>query len=394
MAQSIGLVALRLPPGQPMADGIERVWARGDAALPLPIDLPGPALDALLDEFAPRTVIETDGEQPWDPGAPPVAPGTAVVVATSGTTGRPKGVELGSAALRVSARASLDRLGAEPGDRWLCCLPLHHVAGVQVLVRSHLLGSPPVLHPRFDPAAVARADASLVALVPTMLARLLDAGVDLTRFRGILLGGAATPPGLVARARAAGARLVCSYGTTETSGGCVYDGVPFDGAEVAVGDDGRIAVRGPVLFSGYRRRPDLTAAVLRDGWFRTADLGEWVDGRLRVTGRADDVVVTGGENVDPGVVEALLATHPGVGDVAVAGRPDPEWGQRVVAYVVPADPARPPRLAALRRFVNDRASPAHGPRELVLVERLPRTALGKVQRSALPANGPATGDTG
>ncbi|MDP8970421.1 MAG: fatty acid--CoA ligase family protein, partial [Actinomycetota bacterium] len=169
---------------------------------------------------------------------------------------------------------------------------------------------------------------------------------------------------------------------TETAGGCVYDGAPLDGVDVAVGPDGRIRVRGPVLFSRYRRRPDLTEAALRDGWLHTSDVGRWSpDGLLEVLGRVDDVIVTGGEKVAAPEVAGLIAEHPAVAEAAVIGRADPEWGQRVVAVVVPM--GRPPTLEQLRRFVAQRAAAFKAPRELLVVDALPRLPSGKVDRQAL-----------
>jgi O-succinylbenzoic acid--CoA ligase len=192
------------------------------------------------------------------------------------------------------------------------------------------------------------------------------------------VGGAAVPAALLDGARAVGGRVTATYGMTESAGGCVYDGTPLDGVEIAIDDGGRIAVRGPVLADGYHGRPDLTAAAFRDGWFHSGDIGAWDgDGRLVVLGRADDVIVTGGENVSATMVAGLLRSHPGVGEVAVRGRPDAEWGQRVVAYVVPADPMAPPTLAGLRAHVLAQAGPPAAPREVVLVDSLPLTALGK-----------------
>lgn len=379
------LTALHLPPGPPTARALERVWGRGEAALPVPDRWPGPAVRDLLAEARPARLVTAAGEQPLA-GGRPVPPDTALVVPTSGTTGRPRAVMLSHTALEASARGSLDRLGLAAGDRWLCCLPLSHVAGVQILVRSRLLGTEPVVQAGFDPAAVAAVaaagEATAVSLVPTMLVRLLDARVNLRRFR-ILLGGSRAEPALLERAAAAGARVTTSYGMTETAGGCVYDGHPLDGVEVAV-HRGRVAIRGPVLMTGYRNRPDLTAEVIRDGWLVTPDRGRWTaDGRLEVTGRADDVIITGGENVPAGEVARVLEGHAQVAEAAVTGAPDPKWGQRVVAVCVAADPAAPPDLASLRRHVADRLGPAAAPRELRLVGVLPRTALGKVDRRRL-----------
>lgn len=369
-------MALDVPPGPAFVRALEALWADGDAVLPIAPGLPAPARERTIARLRPAAVVDDAGERAL-PDPEPVAAGTALVVATSGSTGTPKGVALSHAALSASARASLGRLGAERGaDRWLCCLPTSHVAGIATLVRSQLLGTAAVVHPRFDPAAVAAADATMVALVPTMLARLLDAGADIARFRAILLGGAPPPEGLLDRARAAGGRVVCSYGMTETAGGCVYDGVPLDGVEVALDPDGRIVVRGPVLFTGYRGGPP--RQLREGGWFPTADRGDWTaDGRLVVLGRLDDVIVTGGYNVHGEAVAALLRTHPLVADAAVSGRADPEWGQRIVATVVPADPARPPQLGQLRAYVAERVAGYAAPRELVLVEEIRRSPLGK-----------------
>ncbi|HEX2051097.1 MAG TPA: AMP-binding protein [Actinomycetota bacterium] len=382
------LVALALPPGPRVLDALRAAWDGGDAVAPLAPDVPDALLRVLVDELRPHRLVTATGVHDL-PAGRPVADDVAVVVATSGSTGAPKGVELTRAALEASARAATARLGADAGDRWLCCVPVSHVAGIGVLVRALIAGRAPVVHERFDVAAVARErDATLVSLVPTMLRRLLEAGADVAHWRAILLGGAAAPRALLDRAAAAGARVVRSYGATETCGGCVYDGVPLDGVAVATADDGRISVRGPVLMHGYRGRPELTARALSDGWFETGDVGRFDDGgRLEVLGRADDVVVTGGEKVHPARVAALLEEHPGVRAAAVVGRPDPEWGQRVVAVVVPSG-ARPPSLDDLRTFVRIRAARHEAPRELVVVDELPLLPSGKVDAArALGAAG-------
>jgi O-succinylbenzoic acid--CoA ligase len=312
-----------------------------------------------------------------------------VIIATSGTTGVPKGVDLSAAALRASARASLRRLGAAPGERWLCCLPPSHISGMQVLVRSLEGGTEPIIHARFSAEDVAAGGADHVSVVPTQLRRLLDLrgasgnGSRLAAFRTILLGGAAAPPGLLQEARAAGARVVTTYGMSETSGGCVYDGEALYNVDLKVGADGRIRVGGPVLFSGYRLRPDLTGAC-RDGrWFVTSDVGELAGGRLAVLGRADDVVVTGGQKVVAGAVAAVLAGHPAVRECAVVGRADPEWGERVAAVVVPTDPAAPPSLEELRALVKSRLPGYAAPRSLEVLDALPLLPNGKPDLAAL-----------
>ncbi len=314
-----------------------------------------------------------------------VAPDTAVVIATSGSTGSPKGVELTAAALRASAAASLARIGARPGERWLCCLPGFHVAGLQVLVRCLLAGAEPLVAERAGPAEIAAAASSggrvHVSLVPTQLRRLLDAGAPLDGLGTILLGGAAPPAGLLADAAAAGARVVTTYGMSETCGGCVYDGVPLDGVRARLTGGGLIQLAGPVLFSRYRPGgggPD------PGGWLTTSDLGALDErGRLRVRGRADEVINTGGEKVVPGEVEAVLGTLAGVADVVVIGTADREWGEVVTAVIVPADPGAPPDLADLRERVRAELGGAAAPRRMRLLSALPMLASGKPDRRGL-----------
>ncbi|MBG0832059.1 AMP-binding protein [Planomonospora sp. ID67723] len=371
-----GLNAVTLPPGPGLFRAIAAALdGTGPAVLPLSPGLPGPALRATLEALRPTHL---DGAR--QAGGRGVSPEVAVVIATSGTTGVPKGVELSAAALRASAAASLDRLGARPGERWLCCLPPSHVSGLQVLVRSLLGGTDPIIHEGFSPEAVLASGAEHVSLVPTQLRRLLAVSADLSAFRTILLGGAAAPADLLAAARGAGGRVVTTYGMSETCGGCVYDGRPLDKVELELGGDGRIRIAGPVLFSGYRLRPDLTAGAREGRWFVTSDLGALDDGRLRVLGRADDVINTGGEKVVAAAVAAVVAEHPAITDAVVVGRPDPEWGERVVAVVVSP---RPPSLAELRAFVKERLPAYAAPAELVVLTEIPLLPNGKPDLSTL-----------
>ncbi|UNX54428.1 o-succinylbenzoate--CoA ligase [Georgenia sp. TF02-10] len=325
----------------------------------------------------------------------PVPPGTAVVLATSGsTTGTGHLVALTAEALTASARATEARL-AGPGQ-WLLALPAHHVAGLQVLVRSVLAGTDPVVLDTtdgFDPLRLAEAAGGLrtdrpgyLSLVPTQLVRVLDAGPaavrPLRRLAAVLLGGAAATPALVERARAAGLPVVTTYGMTETGGGCVYDGTPLPGARVDVAADGRVLLGGPMLAAGYLDdgAADAAAFITRGGerWLLTADRGEVVDGRLRVLGRVDDVINTGGVKVSPAAVERVLGE---VGEAVVVGVPDPEWGQ-VVTAVLAAGPRPAPPLAELRARVRRALGPAHAPRALVVVPELPLRGPGKVDRLA------------
>ncbi|MFD0690007.1 AMP-binding protein [Actinomadura fibrosa] len=394
------LHAVVLPPGPRLRDALAAALdGSGPAICPLSPDLPEPALRDLLAALAPHAVETADGTRhpSRTPEPVPVADDTAVLIATSGSTGTPKFVELSSAALRHSAAGTLARIGAAPADRWLCCVPTSHISGIQVLVRSLVAGTDPIIHPRFDTTAV---DAALtaspglhIALVPTQLRRLLDTGTDLSRIGAVILGGAPAPPGLLAEARARGARVHTTYGMSETSGGCVYDGVPLDGMRAALDPDGRIRLAGGSLFTGYRLRPDLTAATRDGDWFLTQDLGALDGGRLRVRGRIDDVINTGGEKVVAGEVAAALARHPRIRDVVVVGRPDPEWGERVTAVVVPAPGStEAPRLPELRAFVRETMPAYAAPHELELVEAIPLLPSGKPDRARLRAAGSPTGD--
>jgi O-succinylbenzoic acid--CoA ligase len=350
----------------------------GPAILPLDAGLPAARLAELIEALGPDAVEDARGVRKARSGPDRgVAEGTAVVIGTSGSTGVPKGVELSAAALRYSARASLDRVGARPGERWLCCLPVTHVAGLQVLVRSLVSETEPALAEHAGAATLAASGCAHVSLVPTQLQRLLGDEASrpvLAGFSSVLLGGAAAPAALLAAARDAGVPVVTTYGMTETCGGCVYDGVPLDGVRVRIGDDERIWIGGPVLFSGYRG----SEPVPGDSWFRTGDLGRLDgSGRLTVRGRADDVINTGGHKVVPGEVAAALESCPGVRDVAVVGQPDAEWGERVVAVVAPSDPADPPGLELLRLHVRERLPRYAAPSRVVMVEAVPMLPSGK-----------------
>jgi len=380
------VVAVTLPPGPEWAGIVGEVWQSRAALFPVDHRLPLPQARDLIDRAAPTVLLDPDGWHRLASGRP-AEDGVALVVHTSGTGGVPKLVQFDRPAIDAAVASSALALEASPHDRWLCCLPLAHVGGLLVLLRSVLLGAPVTVHPRFDPEAVAAEPAAaFVSLVPTMLVRLLDAGTDLSHFRALLVGGAAVPKVLADRARAAGANVIETYGLTESCGGVVYDGRSLPGTEVRIDGDGGIQLRGSTVMRGYLGDAEATARAFTDGgWLRPGDAG-WIDpdGRLHVAGRLDDLINTGGEKVWPAEVEAALHDHPGVADVAVVGRPDPEWGQRVVAYVVPADPAAPPSLEELRDHAATSLPRHKAPRELVLVpDGLPRTTSEKVRRAAL-----------
>lgn len=384
------LHALVLPPGQQLLEALAAALDGGPAILPLDPAAPPAVHQRQLELFRPHALVDSRGVHQL-PGAEELDRDIAVVIGTSGSTGTPKGVQLTTAALLHSATASLSRLGAAPGQRWLCCLPTHHIAGIQVLVRSLVAACTPEIWPAFDdPARLGRSSAAFVSLVPTMLYRALEAGVDLAGFDTVLVGGAAACPLLLDRASEAGVRVVTTYGMSETGGGAVYDGVPLTDVRVAVDPDGRIRLAGPVLAGGYRCAPELTSAAFVGGWHRTQDAGRIdADGRLQVRGRLDEIVVSGGVNVSLQEVVQALGAHPAVAQAAAYARPDAGWGHAVVAVVVPR--GDPPSLGELRGFVTDLAGTAAAPRELVLVEDLPRLPGGKLDRVALPTLGRPAG---
>jgi o-succinylbenzoate---CoA ligase len=395
------LVALDLPGGAGFVDALRAVWDSGDAAAPLDPRLPRRAHEALLAALRPTRVVASDGEQHHLAGGLPVEEGDALVIATSGSSGLPKGVVLTHDALRASARATSARLGIEP-DRhtWLACLPLAHVGGLSVVTRAMLSGTGLHVLPSFDAECVEAlgrsGDATHVSLVTAALRR-----IDASCFTCILLGGSRPPGELPSNA-------VVTYGMTETGSGVVYDGVPLDEVEVAIahfdgngdGETGRggpggntgadgtgggeILLRAPMLMRCYRDGTTgrVTGPDRSRTWFATGDAGFVTgDGALGVTGRIAEMINTGGEKVWPDEVERVLASHRGVSEVAVWKRPDPEWGERVVAWVVPAEP--PPNVNELKELVAGAIAPWAAPKEIIFQAALPRTASGKVRRSEL-----------
>jgi O-succinylbenzoic acid--CoA ligase len=304
-----------------------------------------------------------------------------VAVATSGSSGTPKLVALSRDAVLASADASAARIGGS--GPWLLALPSSYVAGLNVVVRSLVAGHPPVVLGDRLPSQAPVAG-GFVSVVPTQLHRWLSSPEDaaaLASFDTVLVGGGPVDTGLRERARAAGVRLVATYGMAETCGGCVYDGLPLDGVGVALAADGRIRLGGPMLFEGYVGDPAATAEVLVDGWFVTSDAGRLdEDGRLQVLGRVDDMVVSGGLNVPAAAVAARLREHPGVAAAEVVGLPDAEWGNRVVAVVEGRL-----SLEAARDWVGVTCPRAWAPREVVVVPHLPMLPNGKVDRLAVRA---------
>lgn len=342
----------------------------------------GPLTDALRGGSCVAPASDASAVAALRPDLPVAEPDAALIVATSGSTGRPKAVVLSRAALLASARATHERLGG-PGV-WHCALPASYVAGAMTLVRAFAAGTEPVAVASDLHDLAPGEGRHYLSLVPTQLHRALDDRRLVERLRGfaaILLGGAALDAGLRARAEASGLAIVATYGASETCGGCVYDGVGLDGVDVAIDASARVSIGGPTVFSGYRLDPDATASALVDGRFVTSDRGEWAAGRLRVLGRLDDVVISGGVNVDLAAAQRAADAAfgpPDAGGLLLLGVPDEAWGTRVVAATTGAwttEQARERLASALGR--------AALPREVRRVDSLPRTGSGKIDRQRI-----------
>ncbi len=350
-------------------------------AVAVPIDLRLPRSDRDVRTAGAALVLEEPIAGP-EASLRPIEPeATATLMFTSGTTAGPKPVALSYDNWLWNAIGSALALGLDPAEKWLCPMPLAHVGGLSIQLRSAIYATTVLLHERFDTerALAALLDANeavtLVSLVPTMLARLLDAGLrEPPTLRRVLLGGGPITPALLARARAAGVDVAPSYGMTEACSQIATDGYPLLGVELRVAADGELLVRGRTVATG---------AIGPDGWLHTGDLGLLDDqGRLVIFGRKADTIVTGGENVAPVEVESVLLEHPGIADAAVFGRDDPEWGEAVMAQVVPANGAR---VASdeLRAHCAQRLAAFKVPKRFEEVDGVPRGVTGKLLRSEL-----------
>jgi o-succinylbenzoate---CoA ligase len=376
-------VGLAIPPGPDYVVALHACLLAG--ALVVPIDLrlteaERPAVDVLVegDALTVRCARDADPRDAHDLADP------AILVHTSGTTSAPKPIRLTYGNWLWSALGSAVALGVDPGERWLCTLPLSHVGGLSILLRSAIYGTTAIVHERFETDRVLHAlqqpdGPTVVSLVPTTLARLLDAGLrEPPALRWALLGGAPLPPALLARAAEAGVPVAPTYGLTEACSQVATAGVPLFCTRVTLAQDGEILVAGPTV------SPDAGPLPLRTG-----DLGAFdEDGRLAIVGRKADTIVTGGENVAPAEVEAVLEAHPAVLEAAVVGRPDDEWGEAIVALVRPRDAAAPPSADDLRAHCAERLARFKVPKAYILLaDPLPRTGSGKLVRRDLPGAG-------
>jgi O-succinylbenzoic acid--CoA ligase len=369
-------VALALPPGEAFCVALHAILRLGAVAVPVDVRLGASErarIVAGVAEVVDGPVVGTPASDArlrdrHDLDA------TAIVVHTSGTSGAPRAVELTYGNWLWSALGSAVALGLDPEERWLCALPLSHVGGLSIVLRSAIYATSAIVHERFDTdrvldALMARDGPTVVSLVPTTLQRLLDAGLrDPPALRWALLGGAPAPPALQGRAAAAGVPVAATYGLTEACSQVTTLGAPLFCTRVRVAGDGEIQVSGATVAPG-------SGPVLRTG-----DLGEWnADGALRVVGRKSDTIVSGGENVAPAEVEAVLETHPHVVEAAVHGRADAEWGEAVVATVVAADV----EADELRAWCTARLAAYKVPKAIAFASALPRTESGKLLRREL-----------
>ena len=369
------LVALDMPASQLFVDQVQRAWSNGDAVLPIDQRLPPAGKKLLLDAMAPSEVIDASATSSSLPNGRPLQEDDALVIASSGSTGSPKGIIHTHSSLLAGAQASASRLQLTADDHWLVCIPVSHVGGFSVITRALHTGAALTLHPSFDATAIQEASTHGVthtSLVATALAR-----IDTSLFRTILLGGSSAPNNLPSN-------VITTYGMTETGGGVVYNGMPLDNVEAKI-VEGEIHLRCPMLMRAYR---DDQAMIPNAGWYSTGDMGAINDsGAISVYGRKTDMIITGGENVWPSVVENCLASHPTVDEVVVRSAPDATWGQRVVAYVVlndSLDASDATLLSNLREHVKQTLPAFCAPQQVIVLTQIPRTSLGKVDLQALP----------
>jgi O-succinylbenzoic acid--CoA ligase len=358
------LVALDMPASVDFVNHVRKAWDSGDAVFPVDQRLPQSAKESLIKQFKPSVVIDATGNSVDLPNSEPTTHNDALVIATSGSTGAPKGVVHTHESIRALLTVSQLRLQTDSSTHWLLCLPVSHVAGFSILARSILLANPISILQKFDETEVmnaARAGATHVSLVPTTLQR-----IDPSVFTTILLGGAAAPPNLPVN-------VVTTYGMTETFGGIAYNGVPLDGVEVRIINES-IELKSPSLFRTYRGQD---AERPTGDWYETGDSGAFTNNQIRIFGRKDDMIITGGENVWPLAVEIVVATLPGVEQVVVGGIEDEQWGQRVVAWIVSSSDVAP-SLDNIREHVKNQLPSFCAPTELRVVKEIPMTSLGKV----------------
>jgi len=376
------LVAIDLPGDHNFVVTLLQIWDSGDAAFVLDQRLPQAAKVQILNTIGAHFIVDDKGRATLNTKHPPMQADDALVLGTSGTSGQPKGVVHTHSSLAAASVATNDALHGVDSVHWLACLPLSHIGGFGVVARALYANTPLTLHPNFNADQVMRSvpdGVTHVSLVATALRR-----VDPALFKVVLIGGSAAPTHLPKN-------VITTYGLTESCGGVVYDGSPLKGVGLRIADNGEIQIFGDMTMRAYRSMHAIALhPFTEDGWLKTGDLGVIsLEGKLSVSGRSGDLIISGGENIWPAAVEAALLSHPGVSQVCVAGIADPQWGQKVVAWVVRDHEHPVTSLSEFREFVGEVLPRYCAPKEIIVVDELPTTTLGKVQRNVLVANYPS-----
>ena len=368
------LVGIDIPLSAEFVTALLDIWNAGDCAFPIDQRLVQKQKAQLVEEFFVDEIVTTEGRSVLGTQGSTITENDAVLFTTSGSSGTPKGVIHTHDSLRANADSVAQYFGDTSQMHWLACLPPSHVGGFGVISRALIWNCQLTTLPQFDAEQVdslARQGVTHTSLVATALGR-----INSELFERILLGGAKPPPNLPPN-------VTTTYGLTETMGGVVYGRTALSGVEVSISEEQEILVRGPVLMNRYYQQ-QLGHPIDGDGWLHTGDLGSMsVDNQLSVTGRRSELIISGGENIWPEAVEAALTSHPDVSDVCVVGIDDQEWGQRVVAFIVPTKTSQTHSLAEWRDHVAETLPRFMAPRQVVLVDSIPRGALGKPQRQAL-----------
>ena len=368
------LVGIDIPLSAHFVTALQDIWNAGDCAFPIDQRLVQKQKAQLVDEFFVDELVTTEGRSVLGAQDSTIADNDAVLFTTSGSSGTPKGVIHTHDSLRANADIVARHFGDTSQMHWLACLPPSHVGGFGVISRALIWNCQLTTLPQFDAEQVeslARQGVTHTSLVATALGR-----INSELFERILLGGAKPPPHLPPN-------VTTTYGLTETMGGVVYGRTALSGVEISISEEQEILVRGPFLMDRYYQQ-QLGHPIDVDGWLHTGDLGSMsVDKQLSVTGRRSELIISGGENIWPEAVEAALANHAEVSDVCVVGIDDHEWGQRVVAFIVPTKTSQTHSLVEWRDHVAETLPRFMAPRQVVLVDSIPRSALGKPQRQAL-----------